>query len=74
MSSWIELPQWSKIPQEVLGIEEEKYDGSLLVNEIDRILSDKKVYETLSKSASSLGVKNSATKIYEILKSLIDGE
>ena len=55
-------------------IEEEKYDGSLLVSEIDRILNDKKVYETLSKNASSLGVRTSATKIYEILKSLIDGE
>ena len=55
-------------------IEEDKYDGKLLVSEIDRILNDEKLYQNLSKNASSLGVKDSATKIYKILRNLIDGE
>lgn len=55
-------------------IEEEKYDSKILVDKIDYILNDRKVYASLSKQTSSLGVKTSATKIYEILKSLIDGE
>lgn len=55
-------------------IEEDKYDKDILVNEIDRILNDKKVYLSLQKQASSLGVKDSATKIYEILKDLINGD
>lgn len=55
-------------------IEEDKYEGELLVSEIDHILNDKKIYQSLSKNASSLGVKTSATKIYEILRNLIDGE
>lgn len=55
-------------------MEEDKYDGKLLVNKIDEILSDKNLYQTLSKQTSSLGVKNSATKIYQLLRNLIDGE
>jgi len=55
-------------------IEEDKFDGSLLVNEIDHILNDKELYQSLSKQSSNLGVKDSATKIYNILRNLIDGE
>lgn len=55
-------------------IEEDKYDSKLLVSKIDEILTNKDLYQSLSKNSSSLGVKTSATKIYEILRNLIDGE
>lgn len=55
-------------------INEEGFDGDELVKTVDNILNDKDKYNSLSKNASSLGVKTSATDIYKILKDLIDGE
>ncbi len=55
-------------------IEEGKYDKDSLVSIIDRILTDDKYYQKLHQNASSLGVKDSATKIYKILRNLIDGD
>ena len=52
-------------------IEEEKYDKNTLVNTIDTILGDKKYYDMLSKNCHKLGVKDSASKIYKILKELV---
>lgn len=55
-------------------IEEDKYDKEILVSTIDHIFMDSKFYQTLHKNTSSLGVRDSATKIYQILRDLIDGD
>lgn len=55
-------------------IEEEKYDKENLVSTIDNIFNDSLVYQKLHNNVSSLGVKDSATKIYQILRNLIDGD
>ncbi len=55
-------------------IEEENYDKRVVVDMIDSILKDDKIYQEMSQNASRLGVKNSATKIYQILRALIDGD
>lgn len=55
-------------------IEEDEYEESLLVSTIDTILNDKEKYIELKENTLSLGVKDSATKIYEILKKLINGD
>jgi len=53
-------------------IEEEKLEASLLIKTIDEILKDSKKYDIMKKNSEGLGVKNSASKIYEILKTLVD--
>lgn len=55
-------------------IEEESYDKSLLISKIDEILNDEKLYQELKTNSSKLGVKDSATRIYKILRNLIDGD
>lgn len=55
-------------------IEEKDYDKELLVSTIDRILEDKEYYQSLSQNASKLGIKESANKIYQLLRKLIDGD
>ena len=55
-------------------IEEEKFNGDLLVSNIDRILKDSDLYNQLKENSSKLGNKNSASKIYDELRKLIDGE
>lgn len=54
-------------------IEEAKYDKKVLVKTIDSILNNKEYYNKLSINTKKLGVTNSASKIYEILRELIDG-
>ena len=55
-------------------IEEKDYNENLLVSTIDHILNDHQLYESLSKNASKLGKKDSASKIYQLLRKLIDGD
>lgn len=55
-------------------IEEGNYDKDTLVSKIDEILSNKDLYMSLKNNSSNLAVKNSASKIYDIIKSMIDGE
>ena len=55
-------------------IEEAKFDSNNLVNEIDKILIDKDKMLSLKVNASKLGIKNSSTKIYNLLRNMIDGE
>ena len=55
-------------------IEEDKYEGSILVNKIDEILNNKELYLELKTNTSNLGEKESASKIYDILRNMIDGE
>ena len=54
-------------------IEEANYDKELLVATIDSILDDKEYYQRLSKNSRKLGVTDSASRIYQILRELIDG-
>lgn len=54
-------------------IEEEEYTSEKLVKKIDEIFSDKKLYEKLQKNSLSLRVKDSSSKIYQILRNIIDG-
>lgn len=55
-------------------IEEKDYDGKKLVNTIDSILNNKNKYETMKNNCKKLGVTDSATKIYNEIKKLVDGE
>lgn len=54
-------------------MEEANYDKNALVNNIDSILNDSKYYQSLKLNAKKLGVVDSASKIYQILRELIDG-
>lgn len=53
-------------------IEEDKLSSELLIKTIDEILKDSKKYDIMKKNSESLGVKDSATKIYKIIKTLVD--
>lgn len=53
-------------------IEEELLDGKELINSIDEILKDHKKYDIMKKNSEKLGVKDSASKIYNIIKTLVD--
>jgi len=53
-------------------VEEEKLSSEILLKTIDEILKDSKKYDIMKKNSETLGVKNSASKIYEVIKSLVD--
>jgi len=53
-------------------IEEDKLDGKVLIKTIDEVLKDQKKYDIMRKNSESLGVKDSASKIYEIINSLVN--
>ena len=55
-------------------IEEKEYDKELVVNNIDKVLNNQELFNTLKENSLKLGVKDSATKIYLELKKMIDGE
>lgn len=55
-------------------IEEKDFTKELLIEKIDFILNDTLVYEKMKKSAKALGVEDSATRIYKVIRTLIDGE
>ena len=55
-------------------IEEEKFDKNIFVSKIDDILNNNDLYLSMKNNASKLAVETSATKIYDILKKMIDGE
>lgn len=55
-------------------IEEDTFDGNNLVSNIDKILNDKDLFMRLKNNSLKLGVRDSATKIYKLLKNMIDGE
>lgn len=52
-------------------IEEKDLNKATLINTIDNILTDEKKYNTIKKNVSSLGIKDSSTRIYNILKEMI---
>lgn len=53
-------------------IEEENFEGKLLIKTIDDILKDSKKYDIMKKNSEKLGVKDSASQIYKIIKTLVD--
>ncbi|MDD6224598.1 MAG: undecaprenyldiphospho-muramoylpentapeptide beta-N-acetylglucosaminyltransferase [bacterium] len=55
-------------------LEEKDYDGEKLVAMIESLLTNKQEYDILKNNAQKLGITNSATKIYQEIKNLIDGE
>ena len=55
-------------------IEEKDYDGNKLLETIDLILNDKDKYQTMKDNCKKLGVTDSATKIYNEIKKIVDGE
>ena len=55
-------------------MEEKDYDGKKLVETIDSILNDIDKYNSLKENTKKLGVVDSATKIYQVIKKLVDGE
>lgn len=52
-------------------IEEKDFDKDVLINTIDDILNDKEKYKLLSKNSKTLGVMDSATKIYEEINKIL---
>ena len=55
-------------------IEEKDFTKEILIQKVDFILNDTIVYEKMKKSAKALGVQDSATRIYKVIRTLIDGE
>ena len=55
-------------------IEEDSFDSNTLVSKIDEILGNKELIKSLSENTSKLGVKDSATQIYKVLREMIDGD
>jgi len=55
-------------------IEEDSFDSNVLVNKIDEIINNKELIKSLSDNTSKLGVKDSATQIYKVLREMIDGD
>ena len=53
-------------------IEEDNLNSNLLIKTINDILKDSQKYDIMKKNSESLGVKNSASKIYSIIKELVD--
>ncbi len=55
-------------------IEEKDLTSDILINKIDEILNNKELYDKMKKGASKLKIEDSATRIYNKIKTLIDGE
>lgn len=55
-------------------IEEKNFDKELFVSTINNVLSDKDKLLSLKENISKFGVRDSATRIYNVLKDMIDGE
>lgn len=50
---------------------EDKFDSKELINKIDEIINDSKVYHKMSDASKKIGIPDSATKIYNEIKKLI---
>lgn len=55
-------------------IEEKDLNAENLLKNIDLVLNDKEKCDRMKKANSKLAIKNSATKIYEILRKTVDGD
>ena len=54
-----------------LILEEKNLTKDNLINMIDEILNDKNKYKTIKDNLKELGIKDSAERIYEVLKGMI---
>ena len=52
-------------------MEEKNYNGKELVSLVDEILNNKNKYLSLKENAKKLGISDSATRIYKVIKELI---
>lgn len=52
-------------------IEESHFEKNTLFKEIDGILNDKDVYHKMKENTKKLGVSDSATKIYQLIKEIV---
>ncbi len=52
-------------------IQEQDFSTALVLEQIDKILTDQTLYQKMKKSSASLGVKDSATRIYLEIKKLV---
>lgn len=50
---------------------EDEFDSKELINKIDEIINDSKVYHKMSDASKKIGISDSATKIYNEIKKLI---
>jgi len=55
-------------------IEEDKLEGKILSKTIDDILKNTEKYDIMKKNSKRLGVLDSASRIYKIIKDLVDGD
>lgn len=55
-----------------LIIEEKDLNGDILVRTVDKILADKEQYNNIKNNLKQLMIKDSATKIYNLVKELVD--
>lgn len=55
-------------------IEEKDLTGNLLVNKIDELINDDQKLKEMKDNLSDLGINDSASKIYELLKTLVSKE
>lgn len=55
-------------------IEEKDLNANNLINNIDEILNNSKKYDKMKKANGELAIKDSATKIYEIIKKITNGD
>ena len=55
-------------------IQEKEYNELEFVSTIDKILNDKELYNTLKTNSYNIGVRDSVTRIYTVLRNMIDGE
>ncbi|MGI6325340.1 MAG: undecaprenyldiphospho-muramoylpentapeptide beta-N-acetylglucosaminyltransferase [Bacilli bacterium] len=58
--------------QATIIIEEKDIKGDILVRTIDELFRDVNKYNMMKKNSKQLGIKDSATKIYNILRDIID--
>ena len=54
-----------------LILEEKDVTKENLINLIDKTLSDKEQYNTMKNNLKELGIKDSSSRIYEVLKEMI---
>ena len=55
-------------------IQEKDYNNENFVATIDKILNDKELYNSLKTNSYNMGVRDSVTRIYTVLRNMIDGE
>ena len=52
-------------------VSEDEFSKNKIINEIDKLFDDKKLYDKMSKDSRSLGIDDSATRIYEEVRKII---